>query len=169
MLKLSLVVMFTATGLLVRFLKVFEKSGYQSVKWVRYLSKANGSYQIRVSHGLAGYIVALLIACTVLVECVGNLPESECMHICVLLALQSLFCCVPEHRSRCEIPSGRRSAIYVMCVRATQTNIVCLAPHLRHRINPNFRSTLSERASHAAFRFVQYTVLFSSAKDIVCV
>lgn len=43
------VVMFTATGLLVRFLKVFEKSGYQSVKWVRYLSKANGSYQIRVS------------------------------------------------------------------------------------------------------------------------
>ena len=34
-------VMFTASGLLVRFLKVFEKSGYQSVKWVRYLSKAN--------------------------------------------------------------------------------------------------------------------------------
>lgn len=43
------VVMFTASGLLVRFLKVFEKSGYQSVKWVRYLSKANGTYQIRVS------------------------------------------------------------------------------------------------------------------------
>lgn len=41
--------MFTASGLLVRFLKVFEKSGYQSVKWVRYLSKANGSYQVRVS------------------------------------------------------------------------------------------------------------------------
>ena len=40
--------MFTASGLLVRFLKVFEKSGYQSVKWVRYLSKANGSYQVRV-------------------------------------------------------------------------------------------------------------------------
>ena len=32
-----------------RYLKVFEKSGYNSVKWVRYLSKANGSYQIRVS------------------------------------------------------------------------------------------------------------------------
>ncbi|KAI9638622.1 intracellular protein transport-related protein, partial [Dioszegia hungarica] len=43
------VVMFTSSGLLVRFLKVFEKSGYQSVKWVRYLTKANGSYQIRVS------------------------------------------------------------------------------------------------------------------------
>ena len=42
--------MFTASGLLVRFLKVFEKSGYTSVKWVRYLSKANGSYQIRVSN-----------------------------------------------------------------------------------------------------------------------
>lgn len=42
------VLMFTSSGLLVRFLKVFEKSGYQSVKWVRYMTKA-GSYQIRVS------------------------------------------------------------------------------------------------------------------------
>ena len=43
------VLMFTASGLLVRFLKVFEKSNYNSVKWVRYLTKAAGSYQIRVS------------------------------------------------------------------------------------------------------------------------
>jgi AP-2 complex subunit mu-1 len=41
--------MFTASGLLVRFLKVFEKGNYQSVKWVRYMTKANGTYQIRVS------------------------------------------------------------------------------------------------------------------------
>ncbi|KAJ2769152.1 clathrin associated protein complex medium subunit [Coemansia nantahalensis] len=41
------VLMFTASGLLVRFLKVFEKSNYQSVKWVRYMTKA-GSYQIRL-------------------------------------------------------------------------------------------------------------------------
>ncbi|KAK9728000.1 clathrin associated protein complex medium subunit, variant 3 [Basidiobolus ranarum] len=40
------VLMFTSSGLLVRFLKVFEKSNYQSVKWVRYMTKA-GSYQIR--------------------------------------------------------------------------------------------------------------------------
>ncbi|KAF9950164.1 hypothetical protein BGZ72_008130 [Mortierella alpina] len=40
------VVMFTSSGLLVRFLKVFEKSNYHSVKWVRYMTKA-GSYQIR--------------------------------------------------------------------------------------------------------------------------
>ena len=40
--------MFTASGLLVRFLKVFEKSNYHSIKWVRYLTKANGGYQIRV-------------------------------------------------------------------------------------------------------------------------
>ena len=44
------VLMFTASGLIVRFLKVFEKSSYQSVKWVRYLTKASGSYQIRVSN-----------------------------------------------------------------------------------------------------------------------
>ena len=43
------VLMFTSSGLIVRFLKVFEKSNYQSVKWVRYLTKASGSYQIRVS------------------------------------------------------------------------------------------------------------------------
>ncbi|KAL5532801.1 SIT4 [Sanghuangporus sanghuang] len=41
------VLMFTASGLLVRFLKVFEKSNYHSIKWVRYLTKANGGYQIR--------------------------------------------------------------------------------------------------------------------------
>jgi AP-2 complex subunit mu-1 len=42
------VLMFTASGLIVRFLKVFEKSDYTAVKWVRYLTKASGSYQIRV-------------------------------------------------------------------------------------------------------------------------
>ncbi|KAG0271082.1 hypothetical protein BGZ95_001179 [Linnemannia exigua] len=40
------VLMFTSSGLLVRFLKVFEKNNYQSVKWVRYMTKA-GNYQIR--------------------------------------------------------------------------------------------------------------------------
>ncbi|RMJ22294.1 AP-2 complex subunit [Aspergillus sp. HF37] len=38
--------MFTSSGLLVRYLKVFEKSNYSSVKWVRYMTKA-GSYEIR--------------------------------------------------------------------------------------------------------------------------
>ncbi|TFK23457.1 clathrin adaptor, mu subunit [Coprinopsis marcescibilis] len=42
------VLMFTASGLIVRFLKVYEKSGYRSIKWVRYLTKASGSYQIRL-------------------------------------------------------------------------------------------------------------------------
>lgn len=41
------VLMFTSSGLIVRFLKVFEKGAYQSVKWVRYLTKASGGYQIR--------------------------------------------------------------------------------------------------------------------------
>eukprot|EP00164_Ancoracysta_twista_P000575 GFYU01000760.1.p1 GENE.GFYU01000760.1~~GFYU01000760.1.p1 ORF type:complete len:469 (-),score=128.21 GFYU01000760.1:72-1478(-) len=40
--------MFTASGLHVRFLKVFEKSNYQTIKWVRYITKA-GSYQNRIS------------------------------------------------------------------------------------------------------------------------
>jgi hypothetical protein len=40
--------MFTASGLIVRFLKVFEKNSYHSIKWVRYLTKASGTYQIRV-------------------------------------------------------------------------------------------------------------------------
>jgi len=42
------VLMLTSSGLIVRFLKVYEKSGYQSVKWVRYLTKASSSYQVRV-------------------------------------------------------------------------------------------------------------------------
>jgi AP-2 complex subunit mu-1 len=39
--------MFTASGLHVRFLKVVEKSNYNTVKWVRYLTQA-GSYQCRI-------------------------------------------------------------------------------------------------------------------------
>ncbi|KAG6407548.1 hypothetical protein SASPL_130540 [Salvia splendens] len=38
--------MFTASGLRVRFLKVWEKSGYNTVEWVRYMTKA-GSYEVR--------------------------------------------------------------------------------------------------------------------------
>ena len=38
--------MFTSSGLLVRYLKVFEKGNYGSVKWVRYMTRA-GSYEIR--------------------------------------------------------------------------------------------------------------------------
>ncbi len=39
--------MFTASGLKVRFLKIFERSGYKPVKWVRYLTKS-GSYEQRI-------------------------------------------------------------------------------------------------------------------------
>merc|ERR1711977_625901 len=42
--------MFTSTGLRIRFLKVHEKSGYQPVKWVRYLTQAGDDYEVRVSH-----------------------------------------------------------------------------------------------------------------------
>jgi hypothetical protein len=53
--------MFTASGLIVRFLKVFEKSNYHSIKWVRYLTKASGTYQIRVSFLLMSNITWLPI------------------------------------------------------------------------------------------------------------
>ena len=58
------VLMFTASGLIVRFLKVFEKKNYQSVKWVRYLTKAEGTYQIRVS--VLPYVFSQLLTGTVL-------------------------------------------------------------------------------------------------------
>jgi AP-2 complex subunit mu-1 len=47
--------MFTASGLIVRFLKVFEKGNYHSIKWVRYLTKASGTYQIRVGFSFVIY------------------------------------------------------------------------------------------------------------------
>jgi AP-2 complex subunit mu-1 len=46
--------MFTSSGLLVRYLKVFEKSNYSSVKWVRYMTRA-GSYEIRYVSILLSY------------------------------------------------------------------------------------------------------------------
>jgi AP-2 complex subunit mu-1 len=38
--------MFTSSGIVVRYLKVFEKSNYHTIKWVRYVVNA-GSYEIR--------------------------------------------------------------------------------------------------------------------------
>uniref|UniRef100_A0A060TD50 ARAD1B21670p n=1 Tax=Blastobotrys adeninivorans TaxID=409370 RepID=A0A060TD50_BLAAD len=38
--------MFTSSGIVVRYLKIFEKSNYSTVKWVRYLVRG-GSYEIR--------------------------------------------------------------------------------------------------------------------------
>jgi AP-2 complex subunit mu-1 len=46
-LRASQVPMFTASGLHVRSLKVFERNNYQTTKWVRYQTRA-GSYQIRI-------------------------------------------------------------------------------------------------------------------------
>jgi len=38
---------FTVSGLQVRYLKIMEKSGYQALPWVRYVTQ-NGDYQIRM-------------------------------------------------------------------------------------------------------------------------
>ncbi|KAJ3568303.1 hypothetical protein NP233_g5808 [Leucocoprinus birnbaumii] len=56
------VLMFTASGLIVRFLKVFEKSSYQSIKWVRYLTKAEGTYQIRGAYVFCAVRAVLRVA-----------------------------------------------------------------------------------------------------------
>jgi AP-1 complex subunit mu len=38
---------FTVSGIQVRYLKIIEKSGYQALPWVRYITQ-NGDYQIRI-------------------------------------------------------------------------------------------------------------------------
>lgn len=65
------VLMFTSSGLIVRFLKVFEKSNYTSIKWVRYLTKASGTYQIRVRQTLSGLKAGLILeSCYLVLELV---------------------------------------------------------------------------------------------------
>ena len=39
---------FTASGLTIRFLKIVEKSGYQALPWVRYITQ-HGDYQLRMT------------------------------------------------------------------------------------------------------------------------
>ena len=39
---------FTVSGIQVRYLKVIEKSGYQALPWVRYITTA-GEYEIRMA------------------------------------------------------------------------------------------------------------------------
>jgi hypothetical protein len=82
--------MFTSSGLIVRFLKVFEKGNYNSIKWVRYLTKASGSYQIRVSH--RKHIHSPNISCvSVVLNWMRNIPRISlvilsCMYLrCISL------------------------------------------------------------------------------------
>ncbi|KAJ2042469.1 AP-1 adaptor complex mu subunit Apm1, partial [Coemansia sp. S2] len=42
---------FTTSGIQVRYLKIVEKSGYQALPWVRYITK-NGDYQLRMPEPL---------------------------------------------------------------------------------------------------------------------
>jgi AP-2 complex subunit mu-1 len=42
-----MVSMFTSSGVHVRFLRVYDKSGYQTNRWVRYITRA-GHYQVRI-------------------------------------------------------------------------------------------------------------------------
>lgn len=39
---------FTTSGIQVRYLKIIEKSGYQALPWVRYITQ-NGDYQLRTN------------------------------------------------------------------------------------------------------------------------
>ena len=39
---------FTVSGIQVRYLKIVEKSGYQALPWVRYITQ-NGDYQLRMN------------------------------------------------------------------------------------------------------------------------
>jgi AP-1 complex subunit mu len=39
---------FTVSGIQVRYLKIMEKSGYQALPWVRYITQ-NGDYQLRMT------------------------------------------------------------------------------------------------------------------------
>jgi len=39
--------MFTSSGVYVRYLRVYDKSGYQTHRWVRYVTRA-GEYQVRI-------------------------------------------------------------------------------------------------------------------------
>ena len=44
---------YTVSGVQVRYLKVIEKSGYQALPWVRYITRS-GNYEFRLDHGDAG-------------------------------------------------------------------------------------------------------------------
>lgn len=43
---------FTVSGIQVRYLKIIEKSGYQALPWVRYITQ-NGDYQLRMAEPTA--------------------------------------------------------------------------------------------------------------------
>jgi AP-1 complex subunit mu len=41
---------FTVSGIQVRYLKIVEKSGYQALPWVRYITQNGDDYSLRTAH-----------------------------------------------------------------------------------------------------------------------
>merc|ERR1712174_51936 len=64
---------FTVSGVTVRYLKIIEKSGYQALPWVRYITQ-HGDYQLR----MVGVLLPMRIC--------------QISHICAcMLAVQPLY------------------------------------------------------------------------------
>lgn len=83
--------MFTSSGLLVRYLKVFEKSNYSSVKWVRYMTRA-GNYEIRYAITLKAFAYHLLTC-----------KDSDCNLLCCFTWIYQPCCIVGAVAPHCTI------------------------------------------------------------------
>jgi AP-1 complex subunit mu len=47
---------FTVSGIQVRYLKIVEKSGYQALPWVRYITQHGDDYSLRTNQSVGGNI-----------------------------------------------------------------------------------------------------------------
>lgn len=83
--------MFTSSGIVVRYLKIFERSNYTTVKWIRYQVKA-GSYEIRVSIDFSDFWPFLVF--TVLTSAVLSIIYSYLqLKFSLIVRLRSRECC----------------------------------------------------------------------------
>ena len=58
---------FTVSGIQVRYLKIVEKSGYQALPWVRYITQNGDDYRYVSSSPLA--LWAFLLPCSYTISC----------------------------------------------------------------------------------------------------
>ncbi|KAM3721458.1 AP-1 complex subunit mu-1-I [Dirofilaria immitis] len=65
---------FTTSGIQVRYLKIIEKSGYQALPWVRYITQ-NGDYQLRMISSFGTAMIHRRVILSSLFRCYGIFPS----------------------------------------------------------------------------------------------
>jgi hypothetical protein len=84
---------FTVSGIQVRYLKIVEKSGYQALPWVRYITQNGDDYRCRISFFYQSMNMTQMVLLSV--QFTDGIGEGQCPH-CADVVVCALYSYILE-------------------------------------------------------------------------